>query len=277
MARTPAVLRALLAPRTLGAVARRRAGVRRFSDLRIRGAFCTVCGGITAVVFRGGSARESWMCVRCRASNRQRQLAAVLCERDLAGHPHRSLVDYASHSGESIYIAEQRGPLHAALQRARAFAASEYVDPQATPGSVVDGVMHQDLQRLSFDKGSFDLVVTTDVLEHVPDPYAAHGEILRVLRPGGRHVFTVPYDEGRDDDEVRAAVDGEGNLRHLAEPQYHLDPLREEGALVFTIFGRGMASRLRDLGFEVTVHRPDRPSQGIFGPGAVVFEASKPR
>ena len=39
---------------------------------------------------------------------------------------------------------------------------------------------------------TFDLVVTQDVLEHVLDPARA-AEIARTLRPGGAHVFTVPW------------------------------------------------------------------------------------
>jgi SAM-dependent methyltransferase len=275
--RVPRGWSSLRAPQVIGAAARRRAGVQRFSAVRLRPAVCTVCGGVTAVVFRGGSPRESWTCLRCRSSNRQRQVAAVLCDGDLAGRRHRSLAAYARDSGESVYLAEQRGPLHDALSHGADFIASEFVDPDAAPGTVVDGVLHQDLQDLSFGDGRFDLVVTTDVLEHVPDPYRAHREILRVLRPGGRHVFTVPFDEGSEQDDLLAVLGEDGEVRHLAPPQYHLDPLRPEGVLVFTIFGQRMCETLERLGFEVTVHRPDRACQGIFGPGAVVFEARRKR
>ena len=39
---------------------------------------------------------------------------------------------------------------------------------------------------------SFDLVVHSDTLEHVPDPLRALQECRRVLRPGGALCFTVP-------------------------------------------------------------------------------------
>jgi hypothetical protein len=31
------------------------------------------------------------------------------------------------------------------------------------------------------------------VFEHIPRPYQAHAELLRILRPGGTHVFTAPF------------------------------------------------------------------------------------
>ena len=39
---------------------------------------------------------------------------------------------------------------------------------------------------------SFDAILSTEVLEHVPDPLAVWREFHRVLRPGGRVLLTVP-------------------------------------------------------------------------------------
>ncbi len=47
-------------------------------------------------------------------------------------------------------------------------------------------------ERLPFDDGRFDLVCCSWVLEHLPDPPAAFGEIARVLAPGGRFIFLTP-------------------------------------------------------------------------------------
>ncbi|MFZ5868996.1 MAG: class I SAM-dependent methyltransferase, partial [Actinomycetota bacterium] len=46
-----------------------------------------------------------------------------------------------------------------------------------------------DAERLPFDDSSFDVVVGHAVLHHIPDVEQAIGEVLRVLRPGGRFVF----------------------------------------------------------------------------------------
>lgn len=47
--------------------------------------------------------------------------------------------------------------------------------------------------RLPFGDASFDTVLSNQVGEHVPDPRAFFAELVRVLRPGGRIIFTVPF------------------------------------------------------------------------------------
>lgn len=48
-----------------------------------------------------------------------------------------------------------------------------------------------DAQRVPFADDCFDVVTLWDVLEHLPDPHAAIGEVARVLRPGGRLLLTT--------------------------------------------------------------------------------------
>jgi len=51
------------------------------------------------------------------------------------------------------------------------------------------------LEALPYPDGSFDLIVATDILEHVLDLNAVVAELLRVLRPGGVIVARSPNDE----------------------------------------------------------------------------------
>lgn len=49
------------------------------------------------------------------------------------------------------------------------------------------------LEALPFADGTFDVVVLTDVLEHVRDEVAALNEIHRVTRPGATVILTAPH------------------------------------------------------------------------------------
>lgn len=248
---------------------------------RLASLACTVCGARgRGVGVDGRDLRESIRCEACGATNRQRQMGLVLAHAAsaLVGRPLRDAADVAARAPElAVYNTEAQGPLHRALAGLPHYRCSEYLGPALAGGTVVDGVQHQDLQALSYADASLDLVLTSDVLEHVPDPYRAHCEILRVLRPGGRHVFTVPFHQTQLLDETRARLGPDGQVEHLLEPIYHLDPVRPQGVLVFTIFSFEMLVRLTRLGFDVRMYRLYVPAHGILGGNALVFEAIKPR
>jgi SAM-dependent methyltransferase len=53
-------------------------------------------------------------------------------------------------------------------------------------------VTRGDACALPFPNANFDLVLATDIIEHVDDDVLALGEIRRVLKPGGRVLVTVP-------------------------------------------------------------------------------------
>ena len=53
-----------------------------------------------------------------------------------------------------------------------------------------------DIVAIPVPDGEFDVVLCTEVLEHVPDPTSAVREISRVLRPGGFLVLTAPLGSG---------------------------------------------------------------------------------
>jgi SAM-dependent methyltransferase len=46
---------------------------------------------------------------------------------------------------------------------------------------------------LPFESASFDTVLLTDVLEHIPEPLNLMCEIARILRPGGKLILGVPF------------------------------------------------------------------------------------
>ena len=53
-------------------------------------------------------------------------------------------------------------------------------------------VVNANALRLPFADGTFDHVIASEVLEHIPDDTAAMSEIARVVKPGGRVAVTVP-------------------------------------------------------------------------------------
>jgi SAM-dependent methyltransferase len=54
-----------------------------------------------------------------------------------------------------------------------------------------------DLQRMTFENDSIDVIIHSDTLEHVPDSGAALRETHRVLKRGGRLFYTIPIVVGR--------------------------------------------------------------------------------
>ena len=53
-------------------------------------------------------------------------------------------------------------------------------------------MLRGDATRLPFADGTFDAVITSEVLEHIQDDVAAIAEMTRILRPGGVFAATVP-------------------------------------------------------------------------------------
>lgn len=51
-----------------------------------------------------------------------------------------------------------------------------------------------DIAQLPFADGSLDLVIASEVIEHMPEPLLVIAEVARVLRPGGQLILTMPLD-----------------------------------------------------------------------------------
>ncbi len=235
--------------------------------------FCPVCRRY--VVFRRwtDNFRDSGFCSHCNSFCRQRQIALVVEHVYRQDHRYAALAD----NELVVYNTEARGSLHRELSASSRsqYVASEYFGFDVVPGQRFNGTRHEDVQHLSFPSGSIDLVISSDVWEHVPLPYQAHEEVLRVLKLGGHHVFTVPFHQTQFLDDVRATPNADGAPSLLKPPIYHSDPMSTDGALVYTIFSLQMLVRLAEIGYSTTLHRLYAPRFGILGNNALVFDAHK--
>ena len=113
---------------------------------------------------------------------------------------------------------------------------------------------------LTFESGSFDLIVTSDIFEHIRKPFVAFSEVHRVLRRGGRHVFSVPIPDPWFDATVERVDTSGDEDRLLLEPKYHLGP-HGSHHIVYNNFGRDLVDRLAAVGFDTEVLRTGVPSR----------------
>jgi SAM-dependent methyltransferase len=236
---------------------------------------CNICGSISVIIITNDNFRENCICLKCHSFNRQRQIAFVLCN-SVANGRIKTLKQFTKNINNlAIYNTEAGGILHNYLSKMNDYVCSEYFGEKYKGGELVNNKMHQDLMSLSFEDNRFDIIISTDVFEHIPDPYLAHKEIYRVLKMGGRHIFTVPFYQTDFLDEVRASINNKKEIVFHEEPLYHIDPLRNEGILVFNIFSIEILSKLAKLGFRTNMYHLYSPFKGILGNNGIVFEAIK--
>ncbi len=213
------------------------------------------------------NAREGSRCAWCGSSLRSGQLArAIVMVANRRAGSRASHLSQLFRDGQArrLAIAEvnSAGNLHRYLARCRGLRHSEY-------GSHTPGVASEDLMALSYADAAFDMVITSDTLEHLPDVDRALRETCRVLRPGGAHVFSVPVVWDRPTRQ-RVRVD-HGKLVHLLPPSYHGAAADAKADfLVFNEFGADFTARCGAAGFEVELVRD------AHNPALVTFIARKP-
>jgi ubiquinone/menaquinone biosynthesis C-methylase UbiE len=112
------------------------------------------------------------------------------------------------------------------------------LDPQV-------GELTLDITAIDLPDASFDSVLCSHVLEHVPDDRAAMRELRRILVPGGRAIVMVPVDRNRDatleDPEVTSP-------EARREAYWQEDHVR--------LYALDVMERLTDAGFQVEHARP---------------------
>lgn len=210
--------------------------------------------------------RERLECPNCRMNSRQRLIAALVSQ---------ALEGYGA---KRVYFMEQVTPIfnwslkHLSKHE---LIGSEYLGHDYEGGTSVNGIRHEDVENLSFDDSTIDLIVSNDVLEHVPHPEEAFRECARVLRPGGTMLMTIPFYHDGDTSAARAKIEG-GELVHLQEPQFHGNPVSSDGALVFSDFGWDILDLIKSTGFsDAALEVFCSEEYGHVGCSLIVFKLSR--
>ncbi len=192
--------------------------------------------------------RENHFCCYCNASYRLRMNANTVLEllglSSSADLLRRLQKDKQFHVYETAAYNTFRSD-H--LRKLSNYVVSEFFE-HCAPGVSVNSIRNENLECLTFPDNSFDVVINSDVLEHVADLDKALSEIRRVLKPGGFHVFTVPADHNVSETLERARV-VDGAIQHLLEPVMHGDSIRGDGILAFRDFGRDASRYMSRDGF----------------------------
>lgn len=160
--------------------------------------------------------RESSFCSGCGAPFRVRRIAEVLMLR-MCKRSHNFLNE-CLHSGEfndlSILQLNEiggAGSLQETLGKAPNVTTTFYSTEYGF-GEIINGNSNQDMSNLTFGDNSFDLVLHSEVLEHVPDFHQAHAESIRVLKSGGELIFTVPIQLNNNETFSRFTLDPFGKI-----------------------------------------------------------------
>lgn len=157
-----------------------------------------------------GSGRRLCLCPICHSIDRERLLLHYL-DSELTHAQWRELriLHIAPEKVISDYI-QHHQPL-------------QYVQGDSfADGYSYDQAVNLDIQNLPFQDASFDLIICSHVLEHVPDDALALKEFRRVLAPKGKTIIMIPMAvdlpqtiEGNQDDTPATRKERYGQFDHL--------------------------------------------------------------
>ncbi|MCY9872551.1 class I SAM-dependent methyltransferase [Vibrio barjaei] len=153
---------------------------------------------------------------------------------------------------------------------------ASYFLPERSLGEIISpSCTVQNLEKLTFEDDSFDLFFTQDVMEHVFNPQRAFNEILRVIKPGGWHIFSTLRHVTQRCSKQRAKLVG-GSVIHIKEPIYHGNPVDDKGALVTYDWGRDFEKLVyKWTGCELKTFNKSDSSRGIAGAMFETFAMQK--
>lgn len=215
--------------------------------------WCIICDSDTRFIAFDAWFRDYYICPRCSSIPRERALMRVI---EMYYPNWRDLVIHES------------SPAMRGASAKLATGCGSYIPSQFFPsqklGSTVSGVRCENLEALTFSDNSIDLHITQDVMEHLFHPARAFVEVSRTLRPGGAHIFTVPLVKKNYPSVPRVMFGDNAEVHHLQPPEYHGNPISEDGSLVTMDWGYDIARHIFDAsGLFTSIFYFDDISYGI--------------
>ena len=221
--------------------------------------YCSVCEQRVTFHAYGPWYRDQLVCTSCGSLPRQRALMIVL-SMVRPDWRHIRLWDIAP-----------SGPASARLKRECPGYLETHYWPDVAPGTMIDGIRCEDLEHPSLLDGSMDVIVSSDVFEHVIDIDAALGQIARVLTPDGLHVWTTPRISTLSTSKPRVRR-GPSGLEYLEPVEVHGDPVCADGAIVTFDWGQDLPARVEAAaGMSTAVLRLESRAHGVIGEFREVF------
>ncbi|RKE97991.1 class I SAM-dependent methyltransferase [Ichthyenterobacterium magnum] len=100
--------------------------------------------------------------------------------------------------------------------------------------------MKVDITKIPFKDETFDFIICSHVLEHIPDDKLAMSELFRVMKKGGTGIFQVPIDYNNEDTyEDFSITTPEGREKAFGQNDH------------VRLYGRDYKDRLNAVGFKV--------------------------
>ncbi len=222
---------------------------------------CSICGHLQEFFRTIRAIRESYRCAQCKALLREREQAKAIiaCYEHLPVSTLSELVENLEFRQLHIYEAGTIGPFRRFFKDLPHYHQSDYY-PDNLRSQASLAIPHQNLEELDYADSAFDLVITSDILEHVRKPQRAFSEIARVLKPGGYHVFTVPLQKPLPT-KTTARVDTSGEVDIPLKPEHYHGNGKGGRSLVYTDFGADIVDMLTAAGFITNLPQPNTPSK----------------
>ena len=202
-------------------------------------AYCHICQKRRFIVSLSDG-EERKLCIACMSNLRYQMIASYMTR-----SPNNL-------QNKVVWEVSPESPLSRLLiKNACAQYVNSFYSDEFTPGYIDQyGLRCEDLTATSFEDNSIDIIISSDVLEHLEDIEAAFDETLRILKPGGMHLFTVP----NCPKTIKRATVTNGKIEHFEEPEYHSDPLNpKEGILAFWHFGEDATALFSRPGLTVDI------------------------